>query len=192
MRLRTVAARAAVLTALAAAAAAPAAAQDRFIGQSFVAPAGPSTLLQTLTVGAGGLQYQNASAPMFAQIYAFNGSALVGASLFSQSLGTSFSGFTLSPSLQLAAGAQYAVVVGIMLTNQSIFTIGADVVPGGLVACTGVGVACETLAGDVVGFSTQYAPATTVPEPQTWALLGTGLLAVGGVARRRSARVDAT
>jgi hypothetical protein len=28
-------------------------------------------------------------------------------------------------------------------------------------------------------------PATTVPEPGTWALLGTGLLAVGGVAARR-------
>ena len=26
---------------------------------------------------------------------------------------------------------------------------------------------------------------TTVPEPGTWALLGTGLIAVGGVARRR-------
>jgi hypothetical protein len=33
--------------------------------------------------------------------------------------------------------------------------------------------------------------ATTVPEPGTWALLGTGLLAVAGVAAGRRRRSDA-
>jgi hypothetical protein len=32
------------------------------------------------------------------------------------------------------------------------------------------------------------APATTVPEPGTWALVGTGLAGVLGVARRRAVR----
>ncbi len=32
---------------------------------------------------------------------------------------------------------------------------------------------------------TAVGPVSTVPEPGTWALLGTGLLAVGGVARRK-------
>jgi hypothetical protein len=42
---------------------------------------------------------------------------------------------------------------------------------------------------DAVGLVTTFglapAPVTTAPEPGTWALLGTGLLALGAVARRR-------
>ena len=33
--------------------------------------------------------------------------------------------------------------------------------------------------------SGSVAPSATVPDPGTWALLGTGLLAIGGVAQRR-------
>jgi hypothetical protein len=41
-------------------------------------------------------------------------------------------------------------------------------------------------SSDVIGIDNlTFAAATTVPEPGTWALLGTGLLAVGGVAARR-------
>jgi hypothetical protein len=37
---------------------------------------------------------------------------------------------------------------------------------------------------------TDITTASTVPEPSTWALLGTGLLTVGGIAARRRKRVD--
>jgi hypothetical protein len=39
---------------------------------------------------------------------------------------------------------------------------------------------------DNLSFVLTLAPATTVPEPGTWALLGSGLLAIGGVAARRN------
>jgi hypothetical protein len=42
-------------------------------------------------------------------------------------------------------------------------------------------------AGSLGGFEVEvsFAPTSTVPEPGTWALLGTGLVAVGSVAARR-------
>ncbi len=39
--------------------------------------------------------------------------------------------------------------------------------------------------GGAFGLRTQFVATSTVPEPATWMLLGTGLLAVGGCTRRR-------
>jgi hypothetical protein len=41
---------------------------------------------------------------------------------------------------------------------------------------------------DNLSFVLSAAPATTVPEPGTWALVGTGLAAVAGAAHRRRGR----
>jgi len=48
-------------------------------------------------------------------------------------------------------------------------------------------VAGAEITGATVTFAqgTQFTPASVVPEPSTWALLGTGLLAVGSIAARR-------
>ena len=170
-----------------AAASSPAAAQLTYLGQSFTAPVSPNPLLTSVTVGPLGLRFDNAANPLSAQIYAFDGSALVGASLFTQSLGTTFAGFTLNPMLALTAGAQYAVVVGIPPSGQNVFGIVSDNFAGGsFVACSALASPCNVLAAnDLHGFGVTFAPTATVPEPGTWALLGTGLLAVGGVAARR-------
>lgn len=157
-----------------------------YIGQSFTAPVVGSTLLQQLTVGATGHSGTAGSSAYTVQIFAYSGSALVGSSLFSQSLGSSFNGYTLSPNITLTNGATYAVVVanvpgGVQTTNST------DTYTGGIAITCLSPSSCSPRSGttDLVGFGLQFGAASTVPEPTTVALVAVGVFGVMGAARRR-------
>jgi hypothetical protein len=125
-------------------------------------------VLESLAVGGSGL-FSLAGVlggPYTASIYAFSGTGLIGPSLFSQSLGSSFAGFTLTPNLPLIGGSTYAVVV-----SPSLFTgVGStgDLYAGGSALLCTAGT-CNALFAtrDVVGFAVGFVPTSVVPEPAT-------------------------
>ncbi|MEP6833753.1 MAG: PEP-CTERM sorting domain-containing protein [Gemmatimonas sp.] len=157
-------------------------------GQSFLAPSAPNTLLTGLsTTGMEGVATAN---PFLVQIFAFTGTNLVGPALFTQSLGTSFTGgFSVTPNINLVAGGLYVVLATAPADylSRTLF-YGGDFYAGGEAVNCGNGVCVSPPGGgiDARGFSATFAAATTVaPEPSTWALSSLGLLAVGFAARRR-------
>jgi hypothetical protein len=168
----------------------PLAAQSRY-GQSFTAPAAPNTLLQQLTVGSTGLYGTGATVanPYIAQIFALSGTTLTGSSLFSQALGPSFSGLSLTPNVVLAPGGTYAVLVALPSVpgaTLAAFTPTDFYAGGAFQNCFETTCNADLFDDDVVGFGVQFGAAnTTVPEPDAWGLLGIGLLGLAAVARRR-------
>ena len=164
-------------------------------GQIFTAPTGPNTTLELLAVGADGLSGVTEGSPFMARIFELSGTSLTGSSLFTQVLGRQFAGFTLVPRIELAPGATYMVVVfSEPRVSSPLFAYFPTNSHTDASFATCRGTTCGPFAAgrgsDLAGFEVRYGPTSVVPEPATWALLGTGLLVLGGAtrARRRAAR----
>ena len=195
MRTRTALRLAAVVLACQSLLASPAAAQFRLSGaQTFVAPRGTDVVLLQLTVGAAGFEGTSATVPFTASIFSITGNTLSGSSLFDQLLGRDVAGFVLTPNLELTPGGTYALVIlpppprsGSWSTVTRHPTNTYE--DGGYGSCRDATCTIFT-QNDIDGFELTFGPTSVVPEPATWALLGTGLLVLGGAtrARRRAAR----
>jgi hypothetical protein len=160
-----------------------------YCGQLFTVPT-TDNVLQNFT-----LALATSSGATF-QIYeTSSGSALVGAPVFSAVLAGSANpipqpiAFVPVGGLALVGGAQYAAVVQ-LLVGQGVLFASNDANPyagGSLISCMGtVEIPCSTTAGTDLQFQAFFrGSAAVVPEPSTYALLGTGLLAVGGIGARR-------
>lgn len=163
-----------------------------YFGQSFTAPSGTNTLLQSISVGQGGLTGYSFNNDTFtAEIFAVTGGGLSGPSLFSQVLGSSFDGFSLTPNINLTSGGTYALVVNVGQVSAN--TAGDIYADGNGIECGGTIVGCDVLFGstphtpadDLTGFSVRFGAATTTPEPTSFALIGTGLIGLVPVMRIR-------
>ncbi|CAN5398763.1 hypothetical protein BH09GEM1_BH09GEM1_27990 [soil metagenome] len=165
-------------------------------GQTFTAPTTGSPLLQQLTFGPSGLYGSPGPGVMyFLRILALTSDPLADTPLFSQALGSSFAGLTVTPNLSLIQGQQYVALVpdtrnlsgggglGVSYPSNS-FSDGQAVV-----CFSGSGCFPTTSTGnDIDGFSVQFGNSVTpTPEPASVALVGTGLL-FGVVGRRRGRR----
>ena len=179
-------------------AAAPLSAQQEYWGQTFAAPTTPNMFLQSVSVNADGFTgYSYGGDTFTAQIFAVDASGLTGPSLFSQLLGSSYSGFTLTPNIAVTSGGLYGVVVNVGTFAAN--TDGDNYAGGNGVVCGGTVTGCQPLfsspnspADDLSGFKVVFGtvdtppdPASTTPEPASVALLATGLVGLVPAVRRR-------
>lgn len=170
-----------------------ASAQNR-VGQSFTVT--DNQILSRFSVPDYGLSGTGLS-PFTVDIFKLSGLTLEGPSLFSQLLGNNFNGLSITPNLTFASGGMFAIIVTQPIDWLS-FSYGSqfDFIPNGsLLTCTGAscflglgppsdlaGAALEITSGGIL-------PHSTVPEPGTSALMGAGLLALGGCVARRRRRI---
>jgi hypothetical protein len=185
----------------------------RYVGENFVAPAGVGNgFLKALTVGVEGLSGSPAQVQLRTYLYAWDGLRPVGSALYT---GPVFSppgtpGFvyhTFAPNVQLDVGGSYVFFisgVGLAQPNTPTYygiaqrgtTVADAYVPGIRVNADDPNFANLTtttwyqVADRDIAFTLDFGPpaVSTAPEPGTWALLGTGLLVVGGMSARRRRR----
>lgn len=152
-------------------------------GQSFTAPTA-SFLLQSVRTGSlfgptSGVGYSFV-------LFALSGTTLTGPALFEEALtGPVEVDRTVNVNTLLAPGGTYAFLL--MASGGALITgFSPDFMDGQAVTCFGT-----TCGGysevDITNFSLAFAepPASTVPEPVSMALLGTGLGGVAGARLRR-------
>jgi len=182
----------------------------RYVGENFVVPAGTGNgFLKAMTVGVEGILGDPAHVQLRTFVYAWNGSLPIGSALYTSRIFSppATSGFvyhTFTPDLQLTVGGSYVFFisgVGLAQPNVTTFygiaqrgtTVTDAYVPGIRVNADDPSFANLSTTtwykspDRDIAFELEFGPAavSTTPEPGTWALLGTGLLGVAGVAARR-------
>jgi hypothetical protein len=154
-------------------------------GQSFTVPTVDDVLLSFTFLGV------TTPKPVTFELYAIGSGPPAGTPLFSQliaaTVGSQPQLFTPLGGLALTAGGGYLALIRLdldmTLTFQSNNT--NPYAGGGSVSCFPASACGAPSTVTDVAFQATFGPRTTAPEPSTWALMGTGLLTIGGVAARR-------
>jgi hypothetical protein len=182
----------------------------RYVGENFVVPGGPGNgFLKALTVGVEGWSGSPEQVQLRTFVYAWDGnrptgSALYTSPIFSPPATRGFEWHTFAPNVQLTVGGSYVFFlsgVGLPQPNDVTFygiaqrgtTVQDAYVPGIRVNAddpdfSHLGTTTWFKSSDRdIAFELGFGPSAvaTAPEPGTWALLGSGLVLVGGVAARR-------